>query len=229
MRNEMGNFALEKIINRSGLTHQNEALFSDPFSFLREGFKAWIDSLLDQLGVGDGPVTVGDVSPLAHIEGRVFVSKGAKVGPFAYIKGPTFIGPGAEVRHGAFLRGQCYIDEKAVVGHSTEVKNAIFCKGAKAAHFAYVGDSILGQEINLGAGTKLANVKVRPGLIKITHPETKQRVSTGLKKFGAIIGDFAQTGCNSVLSPGTLLMPHTAVYPCVHFHGTLIEGVAKGN
>ncbi|MGE0173151.1 MAG: glucose-1-phosphate thymidylyltransferase [Oligoflexales bacterium] len=220
---------LDLLINKDSVLEISQDLLADPFAFMGEKYKKWMKDFLDRKGAGKGPVVLGKVSPQAQIEGPVFVEEGAEVGPFCFIQGPTYIGAGAEVRHGAFLRGQCYIGAKAVVGHATEVKNSIFFPNAKAAHFAYVGDSILGNNVNLGAGTKLANVKVNHGLVKVRHPITDQVVATGLKKLGAIVGDSAQTGCNSVLSPGTLLMPNTAVYPCCHFHGTLKSGIFSGS
>jgi NDP-sugar pyrophosphorylase family protein len=149
------------------------------------------------------------------------------VEPTAYIQGPCVIGPGAEIRHGAYIRGHAWIGAKAVVGHTTEVKGAVFFDNAKAGHFAYVGDSLLGQNVNLGAGTKLANLKLKGDEVRVKHPLSGELIRTGLRKFSAIIGDNAQTGCNSVLSPGTLLLPNTAVLPCVHYLGTLTKGFAR--
>jgi NDP-sugar pyrophosphorylase family protein len=163
----------------------------------------------------------------ALIEGQVYVEAGAVIEPTAYVKGPAYIGKGAEVRHGAYIRGDVYVGPGAVVGHATEVKSAVFFDGAKAGHFAYVGDAILGREVNLGAGTKLANLGLRRGTVRIKHPDTGQLIDTGLKKFSAIMGDESQTGCNAVLSPGTLLLPKTAVLPCVHFRGTLKAGLGR--
>ena len=200
----------------------------DVFELLGKPLTAKIVSLLREHGVTDQPVIKGKVSPHAVIEGAVYVAEGAEVGPFTYIQGPTFIGPGAEVRHGAFIRGSAFIGAKAVVGHTTEVKGSIFFDEAKAGHFAYVGDSILGHDVNLGAGTKLANLKLRGNEVSVLHPVTDEKVGSGLRKLGALVGDKAQTGCNSVLSPGTILLPNTGVLPCVHYLGTLKKGFAKG-
>lgn len=203
--------------------------FSDPsaLAYLGKPLVAWLSQALDQLGVGDTPVIKGKTHPGAIIEGRVYIAEGATVEPTAYIQGPCVIGPGAEVRHGAYIRGNVWIGAKAVVGHTTEVKGSVFFDGAKAGHFAYVGDSLLGREVNLGAGTKLANLKLRGDEIKVKDPTTGSLIATGLRKFSSIMGDNSQTGCNSVLSPGTLLMPDTAVLPCVHYHGTLLKGFAR--
>ncbi len=199
----------------------------DVFQLLGKPLTAFIVRLLKDHGVSDQPVIKGRVHPQALLEGAVYVAEGAEVGPFTYIQGPSFIGPGAEVRHGAFIRGSVFIGAKAVVGHTTEVKGSIFFDEAKAGHFAYVGDSILGHDVNLGAGTKLANLKLRGNEVSVIHPETDEKINSGLRKFGALVGDKAQTGCNAVLSPGTILMPSTWVLPTVHYLGTLKRGFAK--
>ena len=177
--------------------------------------------MLARHDVGNSPVILGDVASTATVTGRVFIEKGAVVEPNAYIKGPAWIAAGAEVRHAAYIRGTTYVGPKAVVGHTTEVKGSCFLDGAKAGHFAYVGDSLLGHQANLGAGTKLANLKLDGREVKFSHPESGKRESSGLRKFGSIIGDRSQIGCNAVLSPGSLLLPGAAIMPCQHYHGTL--------
>lgn len=196
------------------------------FHLLGSDLKDWIKQLLDSLDVKDSPIILGDCHQNAHIEGRVFIAKGASVEPGAFIKGPAYIGAGSEVRHGAYIRGNVFIGANCVVGHTTEVKGACFLDGAKAGHFAYIGDSILGQHTNLGAGTKIANLKLNKSKVRYIDPDSDRASDSGLKKFGAILGDYAQTGCNSVLSPGSLLLPKTGVMPCHHFHGTLKHGIA---
>jgi UDP-N-acetylglucosamine diphosphorylase / glucose-1-phosphate thymidylyltransferase / UDP-N-acetylgalactosamine diphosphorylase / glucosamine-1-phosphate N-acetyltransferase / galactosamine-1-phosphate N-acetyltransferase len=141
----------------------------------------------------------------------IVVENGAIVEPGAFISGPTYIASGAVVRHGAYIRGSCYVAPGAVVGHTTELKGSVLMCDAKAAHFAYVGDSILGFNANLGAGTKLANLRLDHGEVKIKFQN--ERFLTGLKKFGAIIGDNAQTGCNSVTNPGTIMLPNSFLMP----------------
>ncbi|MCX8042097.1 MAG: hypothetical protein N3A56_06340 [Thermodesulfobacteriaceae bacterium] len=143
---------------------------------------------------------------------KLYFEKQVIIEPFALLKGPCYLSKGTEVRHSAYLRGSIYTGEGAVIGHTTEVKNSIFLTQAKAAHFAYVGDSILGREVNLGAGTKLANLKFTQR--KITFKINSQNIFTGLKKMGAILGDKTQTGCNSVLQPGTLIGKNSYIYPC---------------
>jgi bifunctional UDP-N-acetylglucosamine pyrophosphorylase/glucosamine-1-phosphate N-acetyltransferase len=201
---------------------------SNPFAYLGPGLEAFLAKLLRDLGVENAPVIRGKVEEGAYIRGKVYIAEGATVEPTALIDGPTYIGPGAQVRHGAYIRGQVYIGPRAVVGHTTEVKGSLFFDDAKAGHFAYVGDSILGRDTNLGAGTKLANLPFRRQTIRVVDPRTGRPLDTGLKKFGAIMGDHAQTGCNAVLSPGTLMSPKTAVFPAVHYRGSLTEGVFRG-
>ncbi len=138
---------------------------------------------------------------------------GSIVEPGALIAGPTLIGPNTEVRHGAYLRGEVLTGEGCVIGHTTEVKRAVFLDGAKAGHFAYVGDSILGRQVNLGAGTKLANLRLARGTVRIRYQG--ELLDTGLRKLGAILGDGVQTGCNSVTNPGTLIGPGSLVLPNV--------------
>lgn len=149
----------------------------------------------------------------AIMDDLVHIAPGAKIEPGALLKGPTFIGPGSEVRQGAYLRGGCLIGARCVVGHTTEVKNSVMLDDAKAGHFAYLGDSILGRGVNLGAGTKLANLKIidRPFRIKIG--ETAHTIER--RKFGAIMGDACETGCNSVTNPGTVLGRRCLVAPCL--------------
>ena len=158
---------------------------------------------------------------------RIRIGKGVLIEPGAFIKSPTIIGDETEVRHGAYIRGYCLIGKRCVVGHVTEVKHSIFLDDAKAGHFAYLGDSILGNGVNLGAGTKLANLRFIKGDIAIATPGAI--VKTGLRKLGAILGDHVQTGCNSVTNPGTLLgkksmvIPNTTVPSGYHPDSSLIR------
>lgn len=139
------------------------------------------------------------------------IGKGVLVEPGALIKGPALIGDCSEIRQAAYLRGYCVIGRRAVVGHATEVKHSVFLDDAKAGHFAYLGDSILGSDVNLGAGTKCANLRFLPGNVMVGTE--KGRVDSGLRKFGAILGDRVQTGCNSVTSPGTVIGPESLLMP----------------
>ena len=143
---------------------------------------------------------------------RVEFGRGVLVEPGAMIKGPAIILDETQVRQAAYIREDSLIGPKAVVGHATEVKHSIFLEDAKAGHFAYIGDSILGNSVNLGAGTKLANLKFAPGSVKIAGPEGG-KMDTGRRKMGAILGDVVQTGCNSVTNPGVFMGPHSMVAP----------------
>lgn len=220
---------LADFVNLKEIHHpfQDIAFPQSPFELLGDKLLTHLHALLARLGVQGKPVVKGEVSSQALIEGPVYIAATARVEPFAYIKGPAYIGPGSEIRQGAYIRNGAYIGKQCVVGHTTEVKGSVFFDGAKASHFAYVGDSILGCGVNLGAGTKLANLKLKGNEIYFTSPnDPHERFASGLRKWGSIIGDHAQTGCNSVLSPGSILYPHTSVLPCVHFKGTL-KGVAS--
>lgn len=209
-----------------GLFTKKEDLFDksqfpdDILQLLGPQLPAFIQSILRAYKVSDYPEIKGVVEEGAVIKGAVYIAQGSRVESGSYIEGPTYIGPYSQVRHGAYIRGNVYVGKDCVVGHATEVKSSVFLDGAKAGHFAYVGDSVLCQNCNLGAGTKLANLPFKRKPIRFLHPETKTVVDSGLQKFGAIIGDHAQTGCNSVLSPGSLMMPESFILPCEHFRGT---------
>jgi bifunctional N-acetylglucosamine-1-phosphate-uridyltransferase/glucosamine-1-phosphate-acetyltransferase GlmU-like protein len=142
---------------------------------------------------------------------RIRLGRGVLVEAGAFIKSPAVIGDQTEIRQGAYLRGYTLVGARCMVGHVTEVKHAIFLDDAKAGHFAYLGDSVLGGNANLGAGTKLANLRFVRGEVLIKTPEGK--VNSGLTKLGAILGDGVQTGCNSVTNPGTLLGRGSVVLP----------------
>jgi len=162
----------------------------------------------------DGEVLEGAaiIMPGAFMDDdRVILGSATVVESGALIKGPTVIGKGTEVRQGAYMRGDCLVGDGCVVGHTTEIKASIMIDGSKAGHFAYIGDSILGRDVNLGAGTKLANLKMISGSVVIRKDRT--RYDTGRRKIGAILGDRTETGCNSVTSPGTLMGKKSIVYP----------------
>ena len=171
-------------------------------------------------GLGKGRI-LGEVDSRAYLihPDRIWIDEKAVVEPGAYIKGPAYIGRGSVVRHGAYVRGNVIVGQSCVVGHDTEVKGSIFLNGAQAAHFAYVGDSILGSKVNLGAGTKLANLKLDGSDIIIRSKE--KRIPTGRRKFGAILGDRVQLGCNSVTNPGTLMGKDSSCFPCVNARGMI--------
>jgi len=141
----------------------------------------------------------------------VELKPGVVVETGAVIKGPTIIGPMTEVRQGAYVRGSCLVAGRCVVGHVTELKNAVFLEEAKAGHFAYCGDSVLGLEVNLGAGTKLANLKITADPIRLKAEG--RLIEVKRRKFGAILGDGCELGCNTVTSPGTVLGPRSLALP----------------
>ncbi len=149
----------------------------------------------------------------------VYIHKTAKVAPTAYIAGPTIICAGAEIRHCAFIRGSALVGEGAVVGNSVELKNAIIFDGVQVPHFNYVGDSILGYKSHMGAGSVTSNVKSDKTNVAVNLGGEK--IQTGLRKFGAILGDFVEIGCNSVLNPGTIIGRHSNVYPTSSVRGVI--------
>lgn len=212
---------LETFVKLSGLSNEDKFKSMEALDYLGKPLALWLRGILDDLGVTDQPVIKGKASKSAWIEGPVYIAENATIEHGAYVQGPCYIGPGAEVRHGAYIRGNVYVGAKAVVGHTSEVKGSLLLDGAKAAHFAYVGDSILGRNVNLGAGTKLANLKLKGDEVRFLDPATKKPAASGLRKFGAILGDEAQTGCNAVLSPGTLMLPGAMVLPCAHARGLI--------
>lgn len=152
---------------------------------------------------------------------NVWIAKSAKVAPTAYINGPAIIGKEAEVRHCAFIRGNAIVGEKAVVGNSTELKNVILFNNVQVPHYNYVGDSILGYKSHMGAGSITSNVKSDKKLVVVKNGENK--IETGLKKFGAILGDNVEVGCGSILNPGSVIGKNTNIYPLSSVRGVIAE------
>lgn len=165
----------------------------------------------------------GEIAPGAILINpeSISIGKGTIVESGAYIIGPCIIGEYCQIRQGAYIRENVLVGNHCVVGHTTEVKNSIFLDGAQAGHFAYIGDSVLGNGVNLGAGTKLANVCFDKKSITIFWKGEK--IDTGLRKFGAIIGDEAQTGCNAVTNPGTIMGKKSFLFPCTSVKGVIPE------
>lgn len=153
---------------------------------------------------------------------NVWIAKSAKVAESAYINGPTIIGKNAEIRHCAFIRGNVIVGENAVVGNSTELKNVILFNNVQVPHYNYVGDSILGYKSHMGAGSITSNVKSDKKLVIVKSEDEK--IETGLKKFGAMLGDNVEVGCGSVLNPGTIIGKNTNIYPL-----SSVRGVVKEN
>ena len=152
---------------------------------------------------------------------NVWIAKSAKVAPTAFINGPAIIGKEAEVRHCAFIRGNAIVGEGAVVGNSTELKNVVLFNKVQVPHYNYVGDSILGYRAHMGAGSITSNVKSYKTLVVVNDKE--EQIATGLKKFGAMLGDCVEVGCNSVLNPGTVVGRNSQIYPTSCVRGVIHE------
>lgn len=156
---------------------------------------------------------------------NIWVAKSATVAPTACLNGPLIIDEDAEIRHCAFIRGSAIIGKNSVVGNSTEIKNDIIFNNVQVPHYNYVGDSILGYKSHMGAGSITSNVKSDKTLVVVKDCyDTKEEIETGLKKFGAMLGDFVEVGCNSVLNPGTVLGKNSSVYPT-----SCVRGVIPAN
>jgi NDP-sugar pyrophosphorylase family protein len=152
----------------------------------------------------------------------IFLGKGTVLEPSAIIKGPAIIGKNCEIRQGAYLRGNVVVGDHCVIGHNTEIKNSILMNHTEAGHFNYIGDSILGSYVNLGAGSRLANLEFRSPADKrdVLFPRILlevegEEIHTGRSKFGAVLGDYVEVGCNAVLSPAVLMGKESCVYPNV--------------
>ena len=156
---------------------------------------------------------------VAYIGEKVFIGEGTVVEDGAMIKGPALIGRNCEIRHNAYIREQVIIGDNCMVGNSCEVKNSILFNNAVAPHFNYIGDSILGYKAHLGAGVKISNVKLIAG--NVTVEIDGKRIDTGLRKFGALLGDHTDIGCNAVLNPGSIIGRGSAVYPNTNWRGVL--------
>lgn len=181
-------------------------------------------NLIDYLQAQPLGLHHGEISPAAYLvkPDLISIGEGSVVEPGAYIQGPCVIGKRCVIRHGAYVRGNVLTGDHCVIGHDTEVKHAIFLDHAHAAHFAYVGDSILGNHVNLGAGTKCANFKLDQSQINVRVKGNK--IATNMRKLGAIIGDNTQIGCNSVTNPGTLIGQDVKCYPCLNVEGFIPTG-----
>ncbi len=150
---------------------------------------------------------------------HIWIAKSARVAPTASLTGPVIIGKNAEIRHCAFIRGNALVGEGAVVGNSTELKNVILFNKVQVPHYNYVGDSILGYRAHMGAGSITSNVKSDKLLVKVHTPEGD--IETGMKKFGAMLGDGVEVGCGSVLNPGTIVGRNTNIYPLSSVRGVI--------
>ena len=200
-----------KVKDLFDLEHTKAKEYLSQFTYPHEalsGLKAFILRLGETLGKDYLEISTG-----------VWVHNSAVVSPTAYIGAPCIIGAGTEIRHGAFIRGSALIGEHCVVGNSVEVKNALLFDGVQVPHYNYVGDSILGYKSHMGAGSITSNVKSDKTLVVLKDGE--KRKETGLKKLGAMLGDFVEVGCNSVLNPGTVIGKNSQIYPLSCVRGTI--------
>lgn len=196
------------------LEHTQAKSYLEQFTYPWEALKG-IKDFIVQLGS-----TLGD--DYQEVSPQVWVHRTATVAPTAYLGAPCIIGAGTEVRHCAFIRGSALVGENCVVGNSVELKNVILFDNVQTPHYNYVGDSILGYKSHMGAGSVTSNVKSDKTLVVVK--DGKEQMPTGLKKFGAMLGDFVEVGCNSVLNPGTVVGRHTNIYPT-----SCVRGVVPAN
>ena len=193
------------------LTHTKAGEYLSAFTYPWEALKG-IGSMIEEIGAQLPPE---EYEQLFH---GVWIHRTAKISPTAYIGAPCIIGAETEVRHGAFIRGAALIGEGCVVGNSVELKNVILFDGVQVPHYNYVGDSILGYKSHMGAGAITSNVKADKTLVTI---HSQPPIPTGIKKVGAMLGDFAEVGCNSVLNPGTIVGRNTNIYPLSSVRGVV--------
>ncbi len=196
------------------LEHTQAKSYLEQFTYPWEALKG-IKDFIVQLGS-----TLGD--DYQEVSPQVWVHRTATVAPTAYLGAPCIIGAGTEVRHCAFIRGSALVGENCVVGNSVELKNVILFDNVQTPHYNYVGDSILGYKSHMGAGSVTSNVKSDKTLVVVK--DGKEQIPTGLKKFGAMLGDYVEVGCNSVLNPGTVVGRHTNIYPT-----SCVRGVVPAN
>ena len=196
------------------LSHTMAAEYLAGFTYPWEALGG-IKSLIVSLGEKLNSDEYREVSP------QVWVHRTAKVAPTAFLGAPCIIGAETEVRHCAFIRGAALVGEHCVVGNSVELKNVILFDNVQTPHYNYVGDSILGYKSHMGAGSITSNVKQDQRPVMVHTPEGN--METGLKKFGAMLGDFVEVGCNSVLNPGTVIGRHSNIYPLSSVRGVVPE------
>ena len=203
------------IENLFDLTHTMAADYLKGFTYPWEALKGIKDMILE-LGAKLDPAEYTEVSS------QVWVHNTAKVAPTAYLGSPCIIGANTEVRHCAFVRGSALVGENCVVGNSVELKNVILFDNVQTPHYNYVGDSILGYKSHMGAGSITSNVKSDKTLVLVKTPDGV--IPTGLKKYGAMLGDYVEVGCNSVLNPGTIIGRNSNIYPL-----SCVRGVVPAN
>ncbi|MBQ5927811.1 MAG: UDP-N-acetylglucosamine pyrophosphorylase [Oscillibacter sp.] len=203
-----------RITDLLDLSHTMAGEYLSGFSYPWEALDG-IKELIISLGGKLSGEEYDEVSP------QVWVHKTATVAPTAFLGAPCIIGAETEVRHCAFIRGSALVGKKCVVGNSVELKNVILFDNVQTPHYNYVGDSILGYKSHMGAGSITSNVKSDKTLVTVKNGE--ERIETGRKKFGAILGDNVEVGCNSVLNPGTILGRRASVYPTSCVRGCVPE------
>lgn len=203
-----------RIVDLYDLSHTEAREYLSNFVYPWEALK----------GISDMIIEMGkklDKNEYAEVSPNVYVHKTAKVYPSAYLGSPCIIGPNTEVRHCAFIRGSALVGANCVIGNSVELKNVIIFDNSEVPHYNYVGDSILGYHAHMGAGSVTSNVKANRLNVTVKGEE---HYDTGIRKFGAMLGDWAEIGCNAVLNPGTIIGRHTNVYPT-----SSVRGVVKEN
>lgn len=169
-----------------------------------------------------------DLDKFNKIAEDIWIAKSAKVSQTACLNGPLIVDEDAEIRHCAYIRGGVIVGKGSVVGNSTEVKNSILFDGVQVPHYNYVGDSILGYKAHMGAGSITSNVKSDKSFVKISC--NGEKIDTGLRKFGAILGDYVEVGCNTVLNPGTIIGKNSTIYPLCSVRGIVPENcIYKSN
>jgi NDP-sugar pyrophosphorylase family protein len=199
------------------LHHTEHRILFEQTTYLWEILPKIKDYLQRQLK----PANLGTLIGKPFIGENVFIGKGTTIEEGAMIKGPAWIGEGCELRKGCYIRENVIIGNGVVIGNSSEIKNALIFDEAQIPHFNYVGDSILGFRAHLGAGAILSNVRLDRGEVIVTAES--QKIATGLKKFGAILGDRVEVGCNAVLSPGSIIGRDSIIYPNTSWRGILPE------
>ncbi len=203
-----------KTIDLYDLSHSAAGAYLSEFEYPWQALKG-IQELIFSLGP-----TLGE--DYTQVSDQVWVHKTAVVAPTAFLGAPCIIGAHTEVRHCAFIRGSALVGENCVVGNSVELKNVILFDNVQVPHYNYVGDSILGYKSHMGAGSLTSNVKSDKTLVVVK--DRREEIPTGLKKFGAMVGDYVEVGCNSVLNPGTVIGRNTNIYPT-----SCVRGVVPAN
>ena len=207
-----------KIANMYDLTQTIAGEYLAQFTYPGEALK----------GISDFIRTLGPTLDQERFEQRgeeIWVAKTAKIAPTACLNGPLILDEDAEIRHCAFIRGSAIIGKRSVIGNSTEIKNDIIFNNVQVPHYNYVGDSILGYKSHMGAGSITSNVKSDKTLVVVKDKrDSGEEIETGLKKFGAMLGDYVEVGCNSVLNPGTVIGRGCSVYPLSSVRGVIPAG-----